>query len=148
MVKVALLICSTFVYWPSPAADTGLRRQIQAGHDLFMGKAALNGRIRTDFSNLPTEVVRCKNCHAQSAGKDVPLSLAPRLNRQFLLEPRARRGGPMTSYDEQTFCRVLRGGLDPAYILVSAEMPRYEIDEGMCEALWKYITRTNDESAD
>jgi hypothetical protein len=147
-VKVALLISFSLVYWQSSAADTDLRREIKAGHDLFVGKAPLHGRIRTDFSNLPTEVVRCKNCHAQGAGKDVALSLAPRLNRQFLLEPRARRGGPMTSYDEQTFCRVLQGGLDPAYILVSAEMPRYEIDEGMCKALWKYITRTTDESAD
>lgn len=147
VVMFALLI-SAFVSWGSSAADTDTRRDIKTGHDLFVGRAPLHGRIRTDFSNLPPEVVRCKNCHAQSAGRDVALSLAPRLDRRYLLEPRVRRGGPMTSYDEQSFCRVLQAGVDPAYILVSAEMPRYEIDAGTCKALWEFITRTTDESAD
>lgn len=120
----------------APAAQDALR----PGQQLFYGEVDLHGRIRTHVVDLPPQVVRCGNCHAVRDGPDVPRSLAPRLTRNLLLEPLARRGGPPSRYDFARFCALLRSGLDPAYVLISVEMPVYNIDDDGCRALWGFVT--------
>jgi hypothetical protein len=110
------------------------------GQDLFVGRIDMHGRIRTHLVDLPPEVVRCGNCHAAGDGPDVPRSLAPRLTRNLLLEPLRRRGGPVSRYDQDKFCTLLRKGFDPAYVLISLEMPLYTIDDANCRALWLFLT--------
>ncbi len=100
----------------------------------------LQGRIATHVVDLPSEVVRCGNCHAGPMGPEVPRSLAPRLTHDLLLAPRSRRGGPQSNYDRGKFCRLLRDGLDPANVMVSVEMPRYAMDDRTCHALWRFLT--------
>jgi len=119
-----------------PVADADLR----LGRELFEGNVALQGRIRTHLTDLPPAVVRCVNCHATTAGPDVRGSLAPRLSRELLLVPRARRGGPPSIYDRNRFCALLRQGVDPALVLISVEMPTYAIDDADCNALWRFLT--------
>ncbi len=114
-------------------------REILRGAALFTGKADLLGRIYTHRVDLPPAVVRCGNCHAADDGPDVPRSLAPRLNRDLLMRQQRRRGGPASAYDEQQFCTLLRRGLDPAFVLISIEMPRYTLADADCLALWRYV---------
>jgi mono/diheme cytochrome c family protein len=104
------------------------------GEALFSGQAPLQGKPRGHAEFLPPQVVRCANCHGVGPGK---LQLTPAL----LLEPRQRRGGPPSAYDEAKFCRMLRTGADPVYVLVDHAMPIFTIPDADCNALWSYITR-------
>jgi hypothetical protein len=84
-------------------------------------------------------VVVCGHCHAAGDGPDVARSLAPRLTRELLLAPRARRGGPVTIYNAARFCTLLRKGVDPGYVMLSLEMPIYSLDDSDCRALWQFV---------
>jgi hypothetical protein len=126
-------------------ADAPTDPQLLRGQALFAGKLALHGRIRTHLVDLPPQVVVCGNCHAAGDGPDVPRSLAPRLTRELLIAPRARRGGPVTVYNVERFCTLLRKGTDPAYVLLSVEMPIYTLDDADCRALWQFAMRSEHE---
>jgi hypothetical protein len=104
----------------APALASTLFEQ---GQDLFMGRAPLEGKIRCHRRNLPPEVVVCRNCHAARDQLPPKASSAPRVDGALLLEPRERRGGPPSSYGEQSFCKLLRTGVDPAHVQISREMP-------------------------
>jgi hypothetical protein len=121
----------------APPADPEFLR----GQALFAGELDLHGRIRTHLVDLPPQVVVCGNCHAAGDGPEVARSLAPRLTRELLLAPRARHGGPVTTYNLDRFCNLLRKGMDPAYVLLSVEMPIYSLDDSDCRALWQFVMR-------
>ncbi len=129
---------------PAAAAHEAYLR----GQALFSGTIDLHGRIYTHVADMPPMVVRCSNCHAVADGPDVPRSLAPRLTHDLLLRPRARRGGPPSNYDREGFCTLLRRGVDPAFVLISVEMPRYTIDDENCRALWRYVTAEGHDGSD
>jgi len=130
--------------WMTSAAAWGQQssthEEYVRGQALFSGSINLRGRIYTHVADMPASVVRCSNCHAVADGPDVPLSLAPRLTHDLLLLRRTRRGGPPSNYDRDGFCRLLRRGVDPAFVMISVEMPRYTIDDADCKALWRYVT--------
>jgi hypothetical protein len=126
---------------PSTPDEYGL------GGELFSGAIELHGRMYTHVVDMPPAVVRCANCHAVGNAPAVPRSLAPRLTHDLLLRPRSRRGGPLSNYDRDSFCTLLRQGVDPAHVLISVEMPRYTLSDANCRALWRYaIESGNDES--
>jgi hypothetical protein len=82
--------------------------------------------------------VRCVNCHAgvfPAAGN----GSAPHLDKALLLTARQRRGGPPSAYDAGSFCKLLRTGVDPAFILIAREMPVYMIEDSQCNSLWRYF---------
>jgi hypothetical protein len=138
---IGLCLASSAGRAESPAlAAASAQNDYARGQALFSGTLALRGRIYTHVADMPPPVVRCANCHATANGPDVPRSLAPRLTHDLLLRPQTRRGGPPSNYDRERFCTVLRRGLDPAYVLISVEMPRYSIDDRSCRALWQYLT--------
>ena len=128
--------------------ETALERQ---GKDLFGGAVALKARMAGHDSNLPPSVVRCQNCHHVLEPRPVPSAAGPStgpadkvgpvLNRQSLTEFRQRRGGPFSNYDENRFCRALRDGIDPAYVMLPSIMPRYAVTNQECQALWAYLVR-------
>lgn len=118
-------------------------REVSAlGRRLFSGEEELSGRMYTHTVAMPTAVIRCSNCHAAGNGPAVARSSAPRLTRDLLLQVRARRGGPPTSYGRDSFCRILRKGVDPAYILIDVAMPRYTFSDDQCMALWTFLTQS------
>jgi hypothetical protein len=51
----------------------------------------------------------------------------------------ARRGGPPSRYDAHALCTLLQTGVDPSHVMVARTMPRFEIDNLQCEALWQYL---------
>jgi hypothetical protein len=134
-------LCMTRAHPQANGVDaSSVQQEIQMGRDLFTGKADLKGRMSTHQMDLPPEVIRCANCHAEGMGPDVPRSNAPRLTRELLLMPQRRRGGPASHYDRDAFCKVLRKGVDPAYVMINEEMPRYTIADADCSALWRILT--------
>jgi hypothetical protein len=120
----------------APAAT----RRRSRGEALFVGEEPLKGAIRGHQNGLPAEVVRCSNCHAVGTQAQRPGTLAPRIDRALLLEPRERRGGPPSAYDAQSFCKLMRTGADPTYILIAREMPVYDLDDAQCGSLWRFLT--------
>ncbi|AIS98481.1 cytochrome c family protein [Burkholderia thailandensis MSMB59] len=89
--------------------------------------------------DLPATVVRCANCHAAGASAAAANSIAPRLTRTWLADLQSRRGGPPSRYDRDAFCALLRTGLDPTYVMINVEMPRYRVSERDCAALWAFL---------
>jgi len=130
------------VVWAGTAAA---RTPVSAarGRALFTGREPLAGRVRDHRSDLPAAVVVCRGCHGASVvapGAAQALAPAPAIDRALLLEARSRRGGPPSSYDLPAFCRLLRTGADPAYVLVAREMPVFDVDDARCESLWRFVT--------
>lgn len=56
-------------------------------------------------------------------------------------KPGRARGGPPVAYEAATFCRTLRTGVDPAHVVLPRAMPRFEVDDVQCAALWDYLTQ-------
>jgi hypothetical protein len=122
------------------AGDSVTRR----GIDLFSGVLPLQGTIVGHSSALPPSAARCINCHA--IGSAAPASAASAASFGPLLTPHgltgavARRGGPPSRYDAPAFCRLLRQGVDPAWVIVPRSMPRYVLTDADCHALWAHLT--------
>ena len=121
-------------------SDPAAARLRARGEAIFMGRQPVSGRIRGHESDLPAEVVACRQCHTGVA-PDGGASAAPRLDRALLLQPLQRRGGPPSVYDAASFCKVLRTGIDPAFVLIDRIMPTYRLADAECTALWQYVTR-------
>ncbi len=108
--------------------------------------APLQGTIVGHSSALPPAAARCINCHA--VGRAAPASAAsaasfgPLLTPQSLTGAVARRGGPPSRYDAPAFCRLLRQGVDPAWVIVPRSMPRYARSDADCHALWAHLTES------
>lgn len=110
----------------------------QMGQRWYEGRAPLQGRIIGHSQDLPANAGACVNCHGAGAGNG---RFAAALNRDWLTRPQVRRGGPPSVYDAQGFCRVLREGVDPAWVVVNQTMPRYALTDLQCRALWTHLTR-------
>lgn len=103
------------------------------------------GRIALHQSDLPSDVLRCANCHDSAGTPPVKRTVAPPLTRAWLIEPRERRGGPPSQYDFAGFCSLLQTGQDPTHIIVNVQMPRYTLSTKECEALWNYLVNDQHE---
>jgi hypothetical protein len=132
----------------TPSVQTAsAQEEYLRGEALFSGIIDLHGRMYTHVADMPPAVVRCSNCHAVADGPGVARSLAPRLTHNLLLLRRARRGGPPTNYNRDDFCTLLRRGVDPGFVMISVEMPRYTIDDVNCRALWRYLIESGREDS-
>jgi hypothetical protein len=123
--------------------------QAEHGRRLFVGEQPMKGRIVGHDIDLPTQSSRCVNCHATAAAAagagasrvaDTQAFGGP-LTAERLKSLMPRRGGPPSRFDEEAFCRLLRTGVDPAYIIIPRSMPRYDLPDADCHALWRHVTR-------
>ncbi|WGS47438.1 hypothetical protein LFL97_40510 (plasmid) [Burkholderia sp. JSH-S8] len=135
------LLATGLVAACAAAATPDTAHEVSRGRALFVGAAALTGRLSTHPADLPEGAVRCANCHAVGRSASVSRSIAPRLTGMWLSELQARRGGPPSSYDRADFCALLRTGIDPAHVLINVAMPRYRISDRDCTALWCFISK-------
>ena len=99
----------------SVLSSAGPEINFDRGHRLFSGGEPLSGTIVGHKTALPPAAAKCDNCHS-SDDKPLEQALGPLLSRRTLTEIRSRRGAPPTRFTEATFCRMLRTGVDPAYI--------------------------------
>jgi cytochrome c553 len=124
----------------SAAAEDAAR-----GRQLFAGEAPLAARIVGQDFTLPTQATRCVNCHGATAASPASSGAAaqpaaPKLSASTLAEAVRRRGGPPSRYDAAALCVLLRSGVDPAHVMIQRTMPRYELSDADCRALWAHLT--------
>ena len=145
--KIAILLAAACVLVqavPAGACENPGNGAGAAGCRLFFGETPLRGAIVEQDRPLPPEVVACANCHLGDTRSTSGGSFAPSLSRSMLTEPRRRRGGPLSRFSAANFCRLLRTGVDPAYIVISRKMPRYMLDDEQCLDLWQYLLEQSD----
>ena len=140
VVAVFAAVCGIRAASLAAAGDRAEQGPRARGEAIFWGRRPVKGRIRGHESDLPPEVVACRQCHLRAPG-DVGAEAAPVLDRKLLLQPVQRRGGPPSVYDLPSFCKLLRTGIDPAYILIDRIMPTYALSDTDCAALWQVLTR-------
>jgi hypothetical protein len=114
-------------------------KAVRRGDALYRGKEKLTGKIRGHDDAMPPEAVRCINCHEADNRSRLLGTAAPHIDRELMLDVRQRRGGPPSRYDEPKFCKLLRTGADPSYVLIAREMPVYEVDDDQCASLWAFL---------
>jgi hypothetical protein len=112
------------------------------GKRLFNGQTPIPARLLGHAEVLPAPTARCSNCHAITP-PSIPRasSFAPVLDAPSLLNPLSRRGGPPSKFDAASLCKLLREGIDPAWIVLPTTMPRYTISDLQCSALWSFLVR-------
>ena len=118
----------------------------EAGQALYEGSRPLTARLVGHEQDLPPQATRCVNCHSGSSAIAPALTPErltrhlPRRGGPFFRVPTEpgefRRGGPPSRYDEASFCRLLRSGVDPAWVLLPRAMPRYTLPDRECRELW------------
>lgn len=141
----ALALASGLVASMGAAAQAA---DIERGRRLFNGDLPLTGAVSGHTTTLPPQASRCVNCHAPgsappsgSASAASTQSFGPALGPKLLLQDTRRRGGPPSRYDEAALCKLLSTGVDPAYIIIPASMPRYQMTSADCSALWAFLTQ-------
>lgn len=144
---VGLLTVGCLLHAGAAGASTNAEPSATAGRSMFLGESPLQAGIAGHTEPLPAGTVSCANCHLGQAGPGITASFAPPLNRAGMTQPIGRRGGPPSAFSLASFCRMLRTGVDPAYILITRRMPRYTLSDGQCLDLWAFLTETGDEPA-
>jgi hypothetical protein len=115
---------------------------VARGARLFVGTEPLAGTLSGHDTPLPVVATRCIQCHSGPGKSTTAASdFAPPLDQRQLREVRARRGGPPFAYEQSSFCRTLRTGVDPTHIVLPRAMPRFDADDAQCSALWDYLTQ-------
>jgi hypothetical protein len=112
------------------------------GAQLFDGRQGLSAELAGRDLALPVAASRCSNCHRRDGpvtGAPAAPAFGPPLTAASLRSRQPRRGGPASSYDGASFCRLLRTGIDPAFVMIDQQMPRYTTTDAQCAALWVYL---------
>lgn len=135
-----VLVVAACATWFALQASPGQRVPTQ-GSRLFNGSEPLAGTLAGHGAALPVSATRCVQCHAGPGSSERIASFGPRLDPSTLLQAVPRRGGPPSAYDLAAFCRALRSGVDPAQVLLPRAMPRFDVDDVRCKALWAYLTQ-------
>ena len=141
---LVVMVLSGLVQAEAARASALANASAAAGRRMFSGGASLQGAIVGHPEALPPRLVACANCHQGGAAGLAAASFGPRLDGTRLTEMRGRRGGPPSAFSPASFCRMLRTGVDPAFILITRQMPRYTLDDNQCLGLWHYLTETSD----
>jgi len=144
---VRLLIVGCLVQAAVAGAAPNLESPISIGQRMFLGETPLQGEIAGHAEPLPARTVACANCHLGAGGTVTGSPFAPVLNRSRMTQSSVRRGGPASVFSPASFCRMLRTGVDPAYVLITRQMPRYTLSDDQCLDLWQYLMETDDEPA-
>ena len=145
--KLLCIIASMLTVWcflKTAVAGTpaGPDSSVVMGRQMFFGNEPLLGVITGHTEYLPSKMVSCVSCHMGAAGPGGSASFAPVLNRLRMTALIARRGGPPSAFSASSFCQMLRTGVDPAYILITRQMPRYRLSDDQCLGLWRYVVET------
>lgn len=109
------------------------------GAALYAGEAPLTAHLAGSTLVLPQAVVGCGHCHGAPVSPGSATLAAPDLRNGWLAQAISRRNGPPSSYTAASLCRTLRTGIDPVQILVPRAMPRYDIGDDDCAALWGFL---------
>jgi cytochrome c553 len=135
--SLALAVAMAFWHWLAQLSGS-------AGAELFDGRRPISAQVDGHGQNLPPHAGRCINCHSASAAPANALgagtaAFGPGLTAASLTQLQARRGGPPSRFDMTSFCKLLRTGIDPAWVTLTKTMPRYAVSDAECAELWAYL---------
>ena len=139
LAALAILLAGQPMLSPGAAAQGGTPEPPSLGAELYDGAAPLTGRISGHHAPMPPPLIACVRCHAASSDSVSGAAIGPDLRGGWLTQFRSRRGGPPAQYDQPAFCRALRQGIDPVSMLLTIRMPRFDISDADCAALWLYL---------
>ena len=108
------------------------------GASIYSGQLVVPAYMVGHQSPIPPLASKCSNCHKPD---DKQIALAPKINAQELMGLKSRRGGPPTRFDAVSLCKLLREGIDPASVVINTSMPRYQMSDQQCSALWSYLAK-------
>lgn len=126
--------------WARGTADPVRQAMTARGEKLFLGQEAIEATIDGHAQPLPNAAGRCINCHTTDGRASAADPFAPPLNHESLMIRKSRRGAPAFRYDTASFCDTVRTGVDPQYVTLLRAMPRFDLDDTQCLALWMYLT--------
>lgn len=99
---------------------------------------AIEARLEGSSASFDASLFACSGCHGTSGeGRREGGTLAADI--------RFSRLSAAGRYDEKLFCRALVEGIDPQSAELARAMPRYGLEEGECDALWRYLRRLEEE---
>lgn len=124
----------------APAGVAYASKEVARGERIFNGRETVPARLDGHDRALPAQLGKCIACHGTTPRSGIEAGVAPPLTGDALTSARSRRGGKPFAYDRQTFCSTLRTGMDPQYVIMLRTMPRFEVSEEQCRALWSYLT--------
>ena len=142
---VGVLILGCLLRPEAASAPVNADSAASTGREMFFDASSMRGTILGHTEALPPWLASCANCHLDDAGRRSSTSFAPTLSRHAMTELHSRRGGPPSLFSLTSFCRMLRTGVDPVYVLISRQMPRYTLSDDQCLSLWRYLMETSDE---
>lgn len=115
----------------------------------FEGEGMAEGGITAILGaggfSVPASAVPCANCHGDDGlgrpeGGVEPSNITwPQLTKPYGLRHASGRHHP--AYDEQSFARALRTGIDPAGTPLDAAMPKYRLSDDEVSALVAHLKR-------
>lgn len=140
---IGVLIMGGLLQAAAASVPTNAESSASAGGHMFLGEMALQGTIAGHAEPLPPRMVACANCHQRDPGFGSGKAFAPALTKPGMTELISRRGGPPSMFSPASFCQMLRTGVDPAYVLVTRQMPRYAVSDDQCLGLWRHIMETS-----
>ncbi len=129
------------------AGHTDRQALVDRGHRIFIGTEAITGKINGHQQPLPPQVAKCATCHTPSTRPQDSDQLAPLLNASWLQQAHPRRGGPAFAYTKDSLCQTMRTGMDPEYVILNRTMPRFDISDEQCRALWAFFTEKTEKPA-
>jgi hypothetical protein len=111
------------------------------GWAYYHGQLPLAAQISGHDWQLPVTAARCSNCHDAVSGNGATERVISPLTAVSLTTMMPRRGGPASQYSQDSFCTLLRDGVDPAFVQISRTMPRFEMSNSTCASLWNFVSR-------
>lgn len=134
----------SFAAAPVEPEPSNLKALAARGKNIFHGQEAVKGKLYGHSEALPAQLAKCVSCHAPAKTKSKE-KFAPLLTRSWLTETQARRGGPAYAYQKDSFCNTVKTGIDPEYVVLLRTMPRFDLSDEQCLALWTYLTLPENE---
>jgi hypothetical protein len=129
--------------WPFPGwalpvdAPGGAAR----GERLFDGREPVAATLAGHTASLPPQLAACIACHGGAAApSSLEVRVAPPLGCTLLSRRHDKQGEPPLLYERESFCRTVRTGSNPNYVMLGREMPRFDLSQAQCDALWIYLT--------
>jgi ABC-type branched-subunit amino acid transport system substrate-binding protein len=113
------------------------------------GEGEITAMLGAGGFTVPAAAVPCSNCHGDDAlgrpeGGVEPTNITwPFLTKPYGLRHASGRRHP--AYDEASFARALREGIDPAGNRLDGAMPRYTMSNQELDALVAYLKRLGED---
>jgi mono/diheme cytochrome c family protein len=151
---VGLVFLLSFGVWTNsgaslvPFVGSGAQTFSSLGERIFLSGTDANGNVIPRSTSSTYGVmfgrVGCAGCHSRDGrGGTVAVMMGsfstPDIRWSALTSARGRDGQPQTPYDEASFARAVRDGIDPEGSRLNAPMQQWQLTDAEVAALVAYL---------